>query len=85
MSQLNTKQIYPNTPVVTVSPTTFVKPLSYDFRVAEYLDENKKITKVALQIQVWEHNEDGFGNCVQPWRDVERVQFDSKGAMIFPF
>lgn len=81
--QLNTKMIYP--PVPSPMPVTFVKPLSYEFRVAEYLDDKGKITKVALQWQIWEHGEDGFGSLLQTWMDVPRVQFDSNGSMIPSF
>lgn len=56
------------------SSVVFAKPLSYDFRVAEFLDENGNITKVGLQYRVWEHDNHGEGTVVQTWTDVERIQ-----------
>lgn len=73
--QLNTKQLYIPTPPVTTPPAqsfSFPKPLSYEFRVAEYT-KGDKITKVRLQVQVWEHDEYGNGNVVQYWKDVDRI------------
>ena len=69
---LNTKQIYATAPPPPVIPVQFVKPLSYEFRVAEY-SKDGKITKVRLQVQVWEHDEYGNGNVVQYWKDVDRI------------
>lgn len=51
------------------------KPLSYEFRVAEYMKDGK-VERVGLQVQVWEHNEYGAGNVVQDWTAVERVQVE---------
>lgn len=49
------------------------KPLSYEFRVVEYIKDNK-IEKVALQVQVWEHDNYGSGILKQDWTHVDRVQ-----------
>ncbi len=49
------------------------KPLSYEFRVVEYTKDDK-IDKVALQIQIWEHDNYGVGHVRQDWTTVERVQ-----------
>jgi hypothetical protein len=49
------------------------KPLSYEFRVAEFIKDGK-IEKVALQVQVWEHDNYGSGFLKQDWTTVERVQ-----------
>lgn len=81
MITLNTKQIFPPTPAPMAVP--FVKPLSYEFRVAETVDEGK-VTKVSLQVQIWEHDESGFGDVRQSWVDVPRVKFDKHGAMLLP-
>jgi uncharacterized membrane protein len=55
-------------------PTVMMsKPLSYEFRVAEFIKDNK-IEKVALQVQVWEHDNYGAGFLKQDWTTVERVQ-----------
>lgn len=71
--------IPPQPPALSVQ---FVKPLSYEFRVAEILDDNKKVTKVKLQVQVWEHDEFGSGIVKQYWQDVPRAQFDKDGNAI---
>lgn len=84
MSQLTQKYIA--TPVPTISATNipFVKPLAYEFRVAEFVDDDGKITKVALQMQVWEHDEYGAGIVKQFWHDVPRTKFDKNGSIIPP-
>lgn len=64
-------------PVVMVS-----KPVSYEFRVAEILDDAGKIEKVKLQVQVWEHDEFGSGVVKQYWHDVPRIKMDKNGALI---
>ena len=75
MNTLSTKLIYaPQPPAQPALPVQFVKPLSYDFRVAEYLDDKKSVIKVGLQIQILEHDEFGTGTIKQYWTDVERVQ-----------
>ena len=57
------------------SSVNMAKPLSYEFRVAEYLDESGAISKVGLQIRIWEHtNINGNGFVKEGWKDVERVQ-----------
>lgn len=78
--QLNTKQIYPPQPSPMSVP--FVKPLSYEFRVHETVSKDGKVIKVKLQMQVWEHDESGFGSVKQTWSDVPRYQFDESGAML---
>jgi hypothetical protein len=60
---------------------SFVKPLSYEFRVHETV-EGGKITKVKLQVQIWEHDEYGSGIVKQRWHDVPRAQFDKDGNAI---
>lgn len=49
------------------------KPLSYEFRVAEFIKDGK-VEKVGLQVQVWEHDNYGVGHVAQDWTTVERVQ-----------
>jgi hypothetical protein len=49
------------------------KPVSYQFRVAEFVKDGK-IDKVALQVQVWEHDNYGSALLKQDWSTVERVQ-----------
>ena len=92
MVSLNIKQMYvtpPSPPVMTpppqpAIPINFVKPLSYEFRVAEIVDENDKITSVKLQMQIWEHDEYGSGIIKQTWADVPRYRFDKNGSMQLP-
>lgn len=75
-SSLNTKQVYVPQPTPVAPPSismTFPKPLSYEFRVVEWMKE-EKVAKVALQVQIWEHDEYGSGNVVQSWKDVERIK-----------
>jgi hypothetical protein len=48
---------------VPSSTVQILKPLSYDFRVAEYVDKAGNVKKVGLQVQV-----------KRDWTDVERVQ-----------
>jgi hypothetical protein len=57
------------------SSVVLSKPLSYEFRVVEHM-ENGYIVKVGLQYQVWEHDNYGVGIVKQTWTDVPRVQKD---------
>lgn len=70
--QLTSKKIYPSVPAAPI-PVDFVKPLSYEFRVVEYI-KSEKVTKVCLQVQVWEHDEFGVGIVKQPFTDVDRIK-----------
>lgn len=58
-----------------------VKPLSYEFRVAEHVDENGNISKVGLQVKTWEHDNYGAPLMVQDWTDVERVKIPDANLM----
>ena len=78
MINLTSKKLYPPTPVPI--GIDFVKPLSYDFRVVEIIDDDGKIESVKLQVQVWEHDEFGSGIIKQMWTDVPRVKMDKYGA-----
>ena len=85
--QLSTKQVYLPVPNYTPPPAqsiTLPKPLSYEFRVAEIVDDDGKVEKVRLQVQVWEHDECGSGNVKQVWTDVPRIKFDKNGVMLPP-
>lgn len=87
MTSLTTKQVYLPVPTYNPPPAqsiTFPKPLSYEFRVAETVDIDGKITRVALQVQVWEHDEYGAGTVKQTWTEVPRYKFDSSGSMLIP-
>jgi hypothetical protein len=50
------------------------KPLSYDFRVAEYVNDKDEIVKVRLQVAVFEHDNYGGRQLRQDFVDVERVK-----------
>ena len=80
MINLTSKKIYPPTP--TPIAIDFVKPLSYEFRVAEILGDDGKIESVKLQVQIWEHDELGYGTVKHMWKDVPRIKMDKHGAMI---
>lgn len=80
--QLTSTQI--NLPVQTLPQqyAQFVKPLSYEFRVAEIVNTEGKIETVKLQMQVWEHDEYGSGIVKQYWKDVPRIKIDPTGVII---
>ena len=80
MINLTSKKIYPPTP--TPIAIDFVKPLSYEFQVAEILGDDGQVATVKLQVQIWEHDELGYGVVKQGWTDVPRVKFDKHGGMI---
>lgn len=71
---LTSKKIYATPPTPVAVPVDFVKPLSYEFRVAEFIGNEDKIVKVALQVQVWEHDEFGSGHIKQTWAEVPRIK-----------
>ena len=81
MMQLTQTQI--SLPIQTLPQqyAQFVKPLSYEFRIHETVEDGK-VTKVKLQVQVWEHDEYGSGIVKQYWQDVPRSQFDKDGNAI---
>lgn len=60
--------------VVPSQSITMPYPLSYEFQVVEHVDQDNKITKVALQVK--ENQHDQYGNIVVhgTWNDVPRVQ-----------
>ena len=80
MNSLITKQIYTNP--IPSQPIPFVKPLSYEFRVVEHIDSNGKVERVALQVEVWEHDEFGVGNVKIYWSDVPRVKMHNGTLVI---
>jgi hypothetical protein len=71
------------TSIPPTPPATYVnaiKPFTYDFRVAEYVDENNVVQKVGLQVKIFEAKLPTYGGTVtsttliQDWTDVPRVQ-----------
>ena len=72
--------IIPFIPIVTPPPApppaptfTFPDPISYEFQVVEYV-ENDKITKVSLQVKRNTHDQYGNIKLTGTWQDVPRVQ-----------
>lgn len=88
MDRLNTQTVVTifNTPManysssghfevkVPQSSVMVAKPVSYEFRVAEYENEKGEIEKVGLQVAVFEHDNYGIRQLVQDYTDVERVR-----------
>ena len=79
MTILTTNTYYgavpPPPPVLTaVAPSiTMPEPISYDFQVVEYIEDDK-ITKVALQVKRNTHDQYGNIKIHGTWQDVPRVQ-----------
>lgn len=64
----------PNFQVNVPSSTVMVaKPLSYKFRVAEYVKDGK-VMKVNLQVATFEHDNYGTRQMREDFTDVERIQ-----------
>ena len=57
---LTTKSVFPPIPTLQPLPVPFVKPLSYEFRVAEIVEDGV-VKSVKLQVQTFEHDEFGVG------------------------
>lgn len=60
-------------------PQSFVsipKVLTYDFRVAEYVDKEGNVKKVGLQVAIYEHDNYGVPILKKDWTDVQRVKLD---------
>lgn len=82
MSQLTQKHISVTAPTPVAQTIPFIKPVSYEFRVAEFVDDDGKVEKVKLQMQVWEHDEYGSGTVKTYWHDVPRIKIDKNGSII---
>jgi hypothetical protein len=80
MLNLNSKQIFVTPPAM---PVQFVKPLTYEFRVAEHLNEDNNVERVGLQVQIHEHDEYGVPIIRVGWMDVPRVKLKN-GVAWFP-
>lgn len=59
---------------VPQSNVMVAKPLSYQFRVAEYVNEKDEVVRVGLQVAVFEHDNYGVRQLRQDFTDVERVK-----------
>ena len=78
-------QLYINQPTPSSPPAIpiqFVKPLSYEFRVAEVVDKDGKIVSVKLQMQIHEHDEFGSATLKSYWQDVPRIKMDKNGNFL---
>lgn len=60
-------------------PMTVPIPLSYEFRVVEYVDEGK-IIKARMQVKINQHDQYGNVTLTGNWEDVPRVQFNLDGV-----
>lgn len=66
-------------PATTVSA---LETMTYEFRVVEHLDENDKVTKYVMQMQIWSHKPTqpagSYSNptptLIRDWHDVPRVR-----------
>ena len=63
----------PVTPVAQAPQFTMPEPISYEFQVVEYM-EDEKITKVALQVRKHIHDQQGNIKLFGTWQDVPRVK-----------
>ena len=87
MRILNAKQIFVTPPYTPVQqppaiPVQFVKPVSYEFRVAEHINDDGIVDRVGLQVQVSEHDEFGSPTLLSFWTDVPRVRVAKDGTII---
>lgn len=78
---LTSKHIYPTPPQPVAVPVQFIKPLTYEFRVAEIVEDGK-VTSVKLQVQTFEHDEFGSGVMKTYWSDVPRIRMDTSGNIL---
>jgi hypothetical protein len=67
---------------VPQSSVMVVRPLSYEFRVLEKLNEQGNVDKVTLQTRIWEHTNYGSGTVTQDWTDVPRIRVDANGNFL---
>lgn len=64
----------PTPPSVPAPSITMPEPISYEFQVVEHVDDNGKITKVALQVRRHTHDQYGSVKIFGTWEDVPRVR-----------
>jgi hypothetical protein len=78
MQTFLTTHTYTTVPVVqvnTAGPTmTFPEPISYEFQVVEYIDDEEKITRVALQMKRNVHDQFGNIKIAGYWEEVPRIK-----------
>jgi hypothetical protein len=77
MSFLST-HTYTTVPVAQVNtsgPTIILpEPISYEFQVVEYIDDEEKITRVALQMKRNVHDQFGNIKLAGYWEEVPRIK-----------
>jgi hypothetical protein len=77
MTTLSTLSITQPLPMAVTPPAPppiiFPAPLSYEFQVAEFIEDGK-ITKVELQMKVNQHDQYGNITINGTWNPVPRVQ-----------
>ena len=77
MSFLST-HTYTTVPVAQVNtsgPTIILpEPISYEFQVVEYIDDEEKITRVALQMKRNVHDQFGNIKIAGYWEEVPRIK-----------
>lgn len=78
MNTFLTTNTYTTVPVVqtnTSGPTiTLPEPISYEFQVVEYIDDDEKITRVALQVRKNTHDQYGNLKVIGSWEEVPRIK-----------
>lgn len=65
--------VTPQTPPPAQS-LTLPYPVSYDFQVVEYVDDNDKVVRVALQVKQNQHDQYGNVYVHGTWNDVPRIK-----------
>lgn len=63
--------------MVPAQPFSFPRPISYNFRVVETVQDGK-ITSVRLQTQKLEHDASGIPIARHDWEDVPRLREELK-------
>lgn len=78
MNTFLTTNTYTTVPVIqtnTSGPTiTLPEPISYEFQVVEYIDDDEKITRVALQVRKNTHDQFGNLKVIGSWEEVPRIK-----------
>jgi hypothetical protein len=79
MTTFLTTNTYTTVPIIqtnnTAGPTiTLPEPISYEFQVAEWIDDNEKIIKVALQVKKNVHDQYGNIKIHGYWQEVPRIK-----------
>jgi len=72
----------PPPPAATAPSITMPEPISYEVHVVEYVDDNNKIVKVALQYKRNTHDQYGNVKIYGTWEDVPRVQYKNGTTQI---